>query len=105
MPRVGVAGDRTYEFYSEGPVGKIRKVVAYQMIDKDFFNLAFGDWNEERKKIDDSSTAARTRLYQIAIADNLLEINENFEVHGFYKEAWEAFRGSRNYEAFLIRRK
>jgi len=51
------------------------------------------------------STSARTRLYQMGIADNLLEINDKFEVEGFLDELWEPFRRGRNYEAFLIKRK
>ena len=129
-----------YEFYSEGPMGRIRKVVLYEKIEGDLFNLGFGDWNEERQRTDDSnrsnngdrnkvlatvastaldftnkfpdalifvegSTSARTRLYQMGIADNLLEINENFRVDGLLDEDWEPFQRGRNYEAFLIRRK
>jgi hypothetical protein len=139
-PIVAIDGQWIYEFYSEGPVGRIKKVVAYQRIEKDFFNLAFGDWNEQLKKIDDSSrsnngdrdkvlmtvaytaldffnhhpntqiliegsTASRTRLYQIAIAYNLLEINANFKVNGFIGEGWELFQRGRNYDGFLIQRK
>ena len=44
----------TYEFFSEGPKGTIKKVVLYQEIDENVFNLAFGDWNEVKQKIDDS---------------------------------------------------
>jgi hypothetical protein len=98
-----------YEFFSEGPMGRIRKVILYEKIGDNFFNLGFGDWDEELQQADDSSrsnngdrdkalatvaftaldftsqfpsarivaqgsTAARTRLYQMGIADNLLEI-------------------------------
>ena len=37
-----------YEFYSEGPQGRIKKVVRYRRISNDpiTFNLAFGDENE-----------------------------------------------------------
>jgi hypothetical protein len=132
--------DHMYEFFSEGPRGRIRKVVFYEKIGDDLFNLGFGDWNSERQKVDDSfrsnngdrdkvlatvaftaldftdefpealilmegSTSARTRLYQMGIGNNLLEINENFEVRGYRGEHWEFFRQGRNYESFLIRRK
>jgi hypothetical protein len=130
----------TYEFFSEGPIGKIRKVISYEKIGDNFFNLGFGDWDEELQQADDSSrsnngdrdkvlatvaftaldftsqypsarivaqgsTAARTRLYQMGIADNLLEINRNFEIYGLFHGEWESFTKGRNYEAFLIRRK
>jgi hypothetical protein len=45
----------TYEFLSEGPNGVIKKVVYFQEIDDDFFNLAFGDWNEGEHRIDDKA--------------------------------------------------
>lgn len=45
----------TYEFLSEGPKGAIRKIVLYQLIGGHFFNLAFGDWNEEKQTIDDDA--------------------------------------------------
>ena len=39
---------------SEGPKGTIKKVVRYQKINANFFNLAFGDWDEERQELLDS---------------------------------------------------
>jgi hypothetical protein len=129
-----------YEFYSEGPVGRIKKMVSYKRIENCLFNLAFGDWNEKFREIDDSSrsnngdrdkvlatvaftaidftsrnpgamifiegsTPSRTRLYQMGIRCNLLEINEKFKVEGWIEERWEPFRLGRNYESFLVQRK
>ncbi len=137
---VEASDDYTYDFFSEGPRGRIRKAVFYLQIGKNLFNLGFGDWNEELQDLDDSSrsnngdrdkvlatvaftaldftskfpdarvlavgsTSARTRLYQMGIADNLLEINKNFEVEGFLEGLWQPFQRGRNYEAFLIKRK
>jgi hypothetical protein len=51
------------------------------------------------------STAARTRLYQMGIAYNLLEINQFFEIEGFYNGVWESFKRGRNYQAFSLRAK
>lgn len=45
----------TYEFLSEGPNGTIKKVVIYQEIETGIFNLAFGDWDEAKQKIDDKT--------------------------------------------------
>jgi hypothetical protein len=45
----------TYEFLSEGPKGTIKKVVLYQEIDEDVFNLAFGDWDEKNEEIRDDT--------------------------------------------------
>ncbi|HMH20822.1 MAG TPA: hypothetical protein VK563_03555 [Puia sp.] len=53
----------------------------------------------------EGSTPTRTRLYQMGMADNLLEINENFEIDGLLNGLWEPFQRGMNYEAFLIRRK
>lgn len=41
-----------YEFLSEGPNGPISKIVKYQKISHNIYNLAFGDWNEETNDID-----------------------------------------------------
>jgi hypothetical protein len=131
---------RMYEFHSEGSRGRIKKVVLYEKIGMNLFNLSFGDWNEEFQKIDDSSrsnngdrdkvlatvaftaldftdkfpnarivaegsSSSRTRLYQMGITHNLLEINKNFEVEGFTDDLWIPFQRGKNYEAFLIQRK
>jgi hypothetical protein len=48
-----------YEFYSEGPKGRIKKVIYYQPLKhlgENFFNLAFGDWIEGEKRVDDKIT-------------------------------------------------
>jgi hypothetical protein len=45
----------TYEFLSEGPNGTIKKVVYFQEIEDNLYNLAFGDWNEEEQRIDDKA--------------------------------------------------
>ena len=132
-----------YEFYSEGPRGKIKKHVQFQPMRNmsgNVFNLSFGDVNDITGRIDDmaksnnndrlivlstvaaavldftnvkpnaiilirGSTLSRTRLYQMGICVNLMEINENFEIKGFIGETWELFERNRNYEGFLITRK
>jgi len=45
-----------YEFYSEGPKGRIKKIVHYQKINEHplVYNLAFGDLNDLNGKIDDA---------------------------------------------------
>lgn len=44
-----------FEFLSEGPKGTIKKIIHYQKITNHFFNLAFGDRDEERKTLVDLS--------------------------------------------------
>lgn len=47
---------RVYEFISEGPKGLIKKMVQYTYTGtENVYNLAFGDYNEETKTIDDFS--------------------------------------------------
>ena len=39
-----------YEFYSEGPKGRIKKIVHFQFMKIDpfsYYNLTFEDWNEK----------------------------------------------------------
>lgn len=46
----------SYEFYSEGPKGNIKKLVQFSPIilgGQRSYNLFFGDWNEEAKSADD----------------------------------------------------
>ena len=43
-----------YQFFSDGPTGIVKKVVSYECIHGNLFNLGFGDWNEELNDIDDS---------------------------------------------------
>lgn len=46
-----------YEFESQGPKGMIKKVVRYSLKytnqNQAYYNLGFGDWNEEKQEIDD----------------------------------------------------
>ncbi len=45
---------RVFEFDSEGPKGKIRKIIQYTEINlKNYFNLGFGDKNHKTNTIDD----------------------------------------------------
>jgi hypothetical protein len=142
LPKYQVAASTPYlyHFYSEGPQGSIKKAIIYAQIEDNLFNLAFGDWDEESRRINDSSrtnnqdrdkvlatvaftaldftnqfphveifaegtTSARTRLYQMEIGNNLMEINRYFKIEGFVNGEWEFFLRGKNYEAFLIYRK
>lgn len=49
------------------------------------------------------STPARTRLYQMGIADNLTEIRLMFDIEGYYNGDWESFRKGKNYQAFSLK--
>ena len=45
---------RVFEFVSEGPKGKVRKIIQYTEINlKNYFNLGFGDKNDTTNEMDD----------------------------------------------------
>ena len=46
---------RIFEFFSEGPKGIIKKTVLYTPIQKDLYNLGFGDRIEGTQEVDDSN--------------------------------------------------
>jgi hypothetical protein len=48
------------------------------------------------------STMARTRLYQMAIAQNFEEIDKLFEIEGFINGQWGKFKTGINFEGFLM---
>jgi len=74
-----------YELYSEGPAGKIKKVISLERVAENLYNLAFGDWNKERQRVDDSTRSN--------------------DILGFRMENWEPFLPGRNYESVVARRK
>ena len=52
------------------------------------------------------STNTRTRLYRMAISNNLEEINEKFYVLGLLNDSdWVIFEKNNNYSAFIIKSK
>lgn len=44
-----------YEFLSEGPNGTIKKVVVFDQLQPDLYNLAFGDWDETTQQLIDDA--------------------------------------------------
>lgn len=71
----------TFEFISEGPKGSIKKRVLYEkMKDKDTFNLAFGDVNEETDDFDDTTISANDDIKKVlaTVAETVrIFLNEN----------------------------
>ena len=51
------------------------------------------------------STNSRTRLYQMAINQNIIEIDKFFDLRGFRNGNWEKFKAGVNFEAFLVTKK
>jgi hypothetical protein len=72
-----------YEFFSEGPKGRIKKVVRYDLRNvhgRSYFNLGFGDWNDKTKKIDDASVSDngdRTKILR-TVAETAREVTAAF---------------------------
>jgi hypothetical protein len=83
---------------NNGDRDKVLATVASTAID-------FTDRFPQAEIFTEGSTPARTRLYQMGIADNLEEISEDFEVQGYIEKEWAPFQKGVNYEAFLIKRK
>lgn len=52
-PVVSTNEHRKYEFLSVGPNGYIKKYVFYEAYGDDLYNLAFGDWSEFQREIND----------------------------------------------------
>lgn len=58
-----------YEFFSEGPKGRIRKVIQFQPLDNaiPIYNLAFGDWDEKKVAINDTIKSNNGDRYKILV--------------------------------------
>ncbi|CAN5472316.1 hypothetical protein BH10BAC4_BH10BAC4_20400 [soil metagenome] len=72
-----------FEFESDGPNGKIKKVVRYSPQNANghtYFNLAFGDWNEKTEGIDDSAISNNLDRDRIlaTVASTVLEFTNHF---------------------------
>lgn len=61
----------------------------------------FSDYPEEEIFIE-GTTAARTRLYQMAIVRELNDLGRYFDIYGFDGSEEELFRPGRNYRSFTI---
>ncbi len=70
-----------YEFYSEGPNGKIRKVIQYQRASEqdEIYNLGFGDINNESGDVDDLSVTNNQDTIKVlaTVAKTVLEFMEH----------------------------
>jgi hypothetical protein len=71
---------RVFEFDSEGPKGKIRKIIQYTEINlKNYFNLGFGDKNYKTNAIDDLVVTNNRDSQKIlaAVASTLFEFTNH----------------------------
>ena len=84
---------KEYEFYSEGPKGRIRKAVRFRLMPAKgglCYNLNFGDWNEETESVNHYSVtnngdAEKVLATVAAIVLNFMTI---------FPEAWVYAEGS-----------
>ena len=78
-----------FDFVSEGPNGIIVKRVSFRLIIEDgitFFNLAFGDWNEQEQQIDDRirSNNHDTKKVLATVAAIVIGFMEKFHEMSIY---------------------
>jgi hypothetical protein len=72
-----------YEFNSEGPKGRIKKVVRYTPRNAGgvtYFNLGFGDWDQTQRKVDDraiTNNQDRDKIL-VTVAIAFLEFTKHF---------------------------
>lgn len=72
-----------FEFESEGPNGKIKKIVRYSPANasgKTYFNLVLGDWNEETGTLDDTAVSNNQDTERIlaTVAATVMDFTEQF---------------------------
>ncbi len=72
-----------YEFYSEGPKGKIKKVIQYGRFDntdQNLFNLGFGDWIETEQRVDDKVTSNNNDREKVlsTVAATAIEFTDHY---------------------------
>jgi hypothetical protein len=78
--------------------GKVLSTVALTL-------YAFTEKYSNAFVIAEGSTDARTRLYRRGISNNLLAIEQNFNVFGLTHQGWESFCKDMPCRAFMVRRK
>lgn len=68
----------TFRFISEGPRGKIQKVIVFRLLSgiDNYYNVSFGDWNEIAQKVDD--TAVSNNLDTLKILCTVAHVVESF---------------------------
>lgn len=103
LPRYQLSSDEeliTFEFISEGPNGKIPKLVQFSKTNlKDVYNLAFGDKNPSTGKIDDlaiSNNGDSEKIMATVVATIYAFTEKN-------PEAWIYATGSTNARTRLYR--
>lgn len=82
VPFTKISEEFYYEFFSEGPKGRIKKLVRYKLIEESpypIYNLSFGNWDETIGDADDKiATNNNDRQKVLAtVADTVLDFTRN----------------------------
>jgi hypothetical protein len=82
-----------YDFISEGPKGKIRKVVSFRLIEESpskVYNLAFGDWDESKNDIDYEANSNNDDMRKIlsTVGEAVIEFTQQ------HPDIWVFIQGS-----------
>lgn len=89
-----------FEFVSEGPKGRITKLVTFTETNlKDFFNLAFGDKDEKTGNINDKIVSNNNDTEKVLST----VVSAVFAFTDKYPEAWVYATGSTNARTRLYR--
>ncbi len=91
---------KVYEFTSEGPKGSIKKMVQFtETGTENVYNLAFGDYDEETKSINDLSVTNNSDSLKVlaTVASTVYAFTEK------YRNAWIVATGSTNARTRLYR--
>jgi hypothetical protein len=67
--------------------------------------IAFTEKYSQVWIIASGSSKSRTRLYQIGISTNYEELQQYFNVYGYYERRWVKFQKNVIYDAFAVKRK
>ena len=98
---------RDYEFYSEGPKGRISKIVTFSLVpntNPPIYNLAFGDLNPDTGELDDMviSNNQDMNIVLATVANTITEFCNHHGNHYIYAKGSTASR-TRLYQMGITR--
>lgn len=95
-----------YEFYSEGPKGKIKKIVIFQKAQENplIYNLAFGDEDPNANKVNDSIASNNNDRDKVlaTVANTINDFCDRYGNHYIYAEGSNKVR-TRLYQISISR--
>lgn len=100
------ANYQDYVFYSEGPKGKIKKVIRFTKVQEipAIYNLAFGDEDPETGSISDMVTTDNNDrdIVLATVANSIIDFSDHFGNHYIYAEGSTLAR-TRLYQMGILR--